>query len=366
MQHALPRIFYILAVLSCVLLLHQNPTTLFMAACFSCLTLPLYRRLACNASRNKHRRDKGFDPAGQPFWHRCCHWMKPAYAYVGIIVAALLVPVSAVILLVIPQASAGLARLRELQANNFQLPPEWVEQIQRIRSHIESFPQLHKMLDEGIAYVESTFSDIIGVLVTRSFGFLGGTMTVLWTTLLFFILTALFSFYARDIRLVACRIFHLPPACMHRFVHAVHRALRAIMRGIVLVAVAQGLLCGIGFAVAGIKQPAFWGMLATFVAPIPFVGTALVWLPLCVSLWFTGKTVAAAGLALWGALAVAGIDNVLRPLFLQQGIRAPFFVLILSILCGIGSFGPVGLIAGPVLLAFAMQALHEGDCCYRG
>lgn len=152
---------------------------------------------------------------------------------------------------------------------------------------------------------------------------------------------------------------------LRRFTLTIHKALRAIMLGIVLVALAQGVLCGIGFSVAGVKQPAFWGMLATLVAPIPMVGTALVWLPLCLSLWFTGKTMAAVGLALWGMLAVAGVDNVLRPLFLRQGINAPFFVLIIAILCGLASFGPVGLIAGPVLLAFAMQAVEEGNRIYQ-
>ena len=74
---------------------------------------------------------------------------------------------------------------------------------------------------------------------------------------------------------------------------------------------------------------------------------------------------AAVGLALWGMLAVAGVDNVLRPLFLRQGINAPFFVLILAILCGLASFGPVGLIAGPVLLSFAMQAVEEANHFYK-
>ena len=60
------------------------------------------------------------------------------------------------------------------------------------------------------------------------------------------------------------------------------------MFGIVFVALVRGALCGIAFAVAGINQPAFWGMLATLVAPIPAIGTALVWLPLCLSLWFSG------------------------------------------------------------------------------
>ena len=95
------------------------------------------------------------------------------------------------------------------------------------------------------------------------------------------------------------------------------------------------------------------------------MGTALVWVPLCLSLWFTGNSMAAVGLALWGTVAVAGVDNVLRPLFLQQGIKAPFFVLIIAIICGLASFGAVGLIVGPVLLAFALQSLEEARVLYE-
>ena len=95
------------------------------------------------------------------------------------------------------------------------------------------------------------------------------------------------------------------------------------------------------------------------------MGTALVWGPLCLSLWFSGATMPAVGLALWGTLAVTSVDNILRPLFLQQGINAPFFVLIIAILCGLGSFGPMGLIIGPVLLAIAMQAVEEAHQTYH-
>ena len=221
------------------------------------------------------------------------------------------------------------------------------------------------MLEEFISNIDSFFGTAVSILVSRSFDFLGGTMTVFWTTFLFFTLTGLFTVNAKLIRKITCRIFHLPHTLVLRFVLAIHKALKAIMLGIVLVALAQGFLCGIGFAVAGVNQPAFWGMLAALVAPIPAVGTALVWVPLCISLWFTGNAVSAVGLFLWGTFAVSGIDNVLRPFFLRQGIKAPFMVLILVILCGLVKFGAVGLIAGPVLLAFSLQAAAEGNKYYR-
>lgn len=361
----LPRLLYLLAALAWYLLLWPNPVTIFMAACFACLTLPLYRRLRQKAGVWRVRLERREPDSRKRRRLIGLSRHVPLWGYVTFIISSLFVPIAVLALLVSPQAVAGLARLRELQANNFQLPPQWVEHIQQWRLSLAEYPRIEKLVDDFVHNLDTLFGDAMSMLVSRGFGFLGGTMTALWTTFLFFTLTVLFTVYSRRIRKVFCRIFHLPQALLRRFTNTIHRALRAIMLGIVLVALAQGVLCGIGFAVAGVNQPAFWGMLATLVAPIPVVGTALIWLPLCLSLWFTGKTMAAVGLALWGMLAVAGVDNVLRPLFLRQGINAPFFVLILAILCGLASFGPVGLIAGPVLLSFAMQAVEEANHFYK-
>ena len=100
------------------------------------------------------------------------------------------------------------------------------------------------------------------------------------------------------------RIFHLHPLVLHRFIEAIRNALRGIFMGIIFVAIIQGFLCGVGFAIVGYKQFAFWGLLASFVAPIPTVGTALVWGPLSLQLWFSGQTVEAVTLVLWGVIIV--------------------------------------------------------------
>lgn len=294
-----------------------------------------------------------------------CATVFPLMAYILAILLSLMLPVAVLVSLVSPQAMVGLQRLRELRASNFQLPPHWVEYIDHLRQVIHEYPRLEKIINDAMANIDTFFSDAMGMLVSRSFGFVGSTMSAVWLTFLFITLTILFTIHARRIRKVTCRILHVPTGIVSRFIRAIHKALKGIMLGIVLVALVQGTLCGIGFAFAGVNQPAFWGLLATLVAPIPMIGTALVWGPLCLSLWFTGKTMAALGLALWGSLFVSSVDNVLRPFFLKQGINASFFVLILAILCGLSTFGAVGLIAGPILLAVAMQAIEEGNLFYR-
>lgn len=365
MSANISRILYLLAAISWVILLWPNPITIFLAACLAILTQPWYRRLRLKGAHWRRKLIKLQKPGR---WQRMqisfSDWM-PTLAYTISLIAAIFIPLAAVILLVSPQAMAGLARLRELRAQNFQLPPSWVEYFQSLWRHVQEYPRIEKLITDAYSNIDYLISDAAGMLVSRSFGFVGGTMTLFWLFFLFLTMTVLFVVYGGLIRKICCRIFNIPTTLLGRYIVSIHRALRAIMLGIVLVALIQGALCGIGFAVAGVNQPAFWGMLAVFVAPIPTVGTALVWFPLCLSLWFTGSTFAAIALAIWGSLFVSGVDNILRPFFLRQGIDASFFVLILAILCGLSVFGVIGLIAGPVALAIGMQSYKEANHYYK-
>lgn len=334
----MPIILYATAALAWFILLWPYPFTVFMSGCLACVTLPLYQWLQARVS--------GY---------------KAVLCYVAGLCLAIILPLSVLALLVAPQAAAGLNTLNKLREANFQLPPSWLEYIQELKMKLSTIPGFAKVLQDLQENFDTMFSKTMGTIVSGGFGIVGSTFTAMWLMFLFVTLTVLCVVYSARLRQVSLVIFRLPTEMFDRFIRTIRGALRGVILGIVLVALAQGLLCGFGFAVAGIKQPAFWALLATFVAPIPIVGTALVWVPLCLTLWFSGSTFAAVGLALWGIVAVGGVDNILRPLFLRQGINAPLFVLVLSILCGMASFGPVGLILGPVLVAFAMQAVKEGE-----
>lgn len=345
-------------------MLWPYPVTLFMSGCLACLSVPLYRRLRVRAARWRRTLKSGDMNKKSNRFLFSCTFHFPLFTYISIIISCLLIPVGLLVVLVSPQAVAGFARLRELRASNFQLPPTFLQYFNDLRSFIGEYPRLEKIFTDAVANIDNLISETASILVSRSFGFVGSTMTMFWLLFLFLTLAVLMVVYSDLLKKISCRILNVEPSLIHRFMNAIYRALKAILLGIVLVAIIQGILCGIGFAVAGVDSPAFWGMLAAIVAPIPMVGTALVWLPLCISLWFTGKTFAAVGLVIWGTVFVAGSDNILRPFFLRQGIKASFFVLVLSILCGLSVFGAVGLILGPVLLAVAMQAYEEANKFY--
>jgi predicted PurR-regulated permease PerM len=222
-------------------------------------------------------------------------------------------------------------------------------------------PGLHDWISEIGDDLNSIINTTVKTLVSGGIGVAGSTVSAVWLVLLFVILASMLVVYAPEIYKVTLRLTRLPEDSLQRFIQSLRSAFRAVFAGILFIAIIQGTLCAIGFRLMSVSEPAFWGLLATFAAVIPVIGTSLVWFPLAVVLWFSGSPYGAVGLVIWGIVVVAGADNLLRPYLLKTGIDASMFVLLLSILCGLVVFGPVGLIAGPVLVAFAKQAIKESD-----
>jgi len=140
------------------------------------------------------------------------------------------------------------------------------------------------------------------------------------------------------------------------------RVLGAVMYGILLTCLVQGMLGGLGFWVAGLPSPFLFGILMTICAPIPLVGTALVWLPGSLYLIASGKTVHGVLLIVWGIAVVSSIDNVIRPMFISGKAKLPILVVVFGVLGGLLAFGLTGVVAGPVIVALFLVFFES----YRG
>lgn len=136
----------------------------------------------------------------------------------------------------------------------------------------------------------------------------------------------------------------------------------AVIAGLFFIALLQGLLTGVGFALFGVPFPVLWGFLAAFLALLPVGGTALVWIPGALYLVLTGATVKGVLLAAWGLVLVSLPDNLLKPLIIGRKARIPTFFLFLAILGGIKAYGFLGILFGPVvvtLLTAVVQIYRE-------
>ncbi|HVA46996.1 MAG TPA: AI-2E family transporter [Pirellulales bacterium] len=131
---------------------------------------------------------------------------------------------------------------------------------------------------------------------------------------------------------------------------------RAVVVAMLLSAVVQGVLAGIGYFFAGIGSLALLTMLTMLFSLVPFVGGTAVWIPCCLWLLLDGRTTAAIVLAAYCAVIVSAADNFIKPFVLQGQSNLHPLLALLSVLGGVKALGPIGVVVGPMIVAF-LQAL---------
>ncbi|MFA6445923.1 MAG: AI-2E family transporter [Candidatus Paceibacterota bacterium] len=156
----------------------------------------------------------------------------------------------------------------------------------------------------------------------------------------------------------AIRVSPLPDKEDKEIFKRVAQVINTVLASTVAIAVAKAILSGIGFAIFGVPNPVFWGTVSGVASLVPVIGSMLVILPIVIysliylSLW------QAVALFVWGIVVVGLIDNVLMPILLRRGAKVHPFLGFLSVIGGVTFFGPVGIIAGPVVLGVVL-ALFE-------
>ncbi len=186
----------------------------------------------------------------------------------------------------------------------------------------------------------------------------------------FFVFTIALYYLLRDGAALKDTLVELSPlrdSDDRSVVRRLETAVNSVIKGTVSVALLQGFLAAIGFWMFGVPNSALWGTIATISALIPGIGTALVFVPAIIYLAVTGNTGAALGLGIWGAIAVGGVDNVIRPYLIGSGTRLHPLPVLLSVLGGITFFGPVGIFLGPLSIAlfFALLSLYADSHHYH-
>lgn len=178
---------------------------------------------------------------------------------------------------------------------------------------------------------------------------------------LIFVIMILFFFYrdgariVRELRHVLERHIGVK---VHGYMHAVATTARAVVYGVLLTALVQGVFAGLGYWIAGLGSPVIFGVLTMILALIPF-GTPLAWGTAGLWLLLQGETSSAIGVWIWGAAVVSQIDNFLRPLFISSVSPIPFLFVLFGVLGGLLAFGLVGLFVGPIVLAVIWAVWRE-------
>ena len=136
------------------------------------------------------------------------------------------------------------------------------------------------------------------------------------------------------------------------------RVSRAVVLATLLSAIAQGILAGFGFYFAGLDNVFLLTMLTICTALIPIGGAALVWVPACIWLFlFEGDVARGIALGIYGTFVISLADNFIKPYVLHGHSNLhPLFAL-LSVLGGVVALGPIGILIGPMIVAFLQTLL---------
>lgn len=139
--------------------------------------------------------------------------------------------------------------------------------------------------------------------------------------------------------------------------------IRATVKGTLLVAAIQGALGGLAFWFLGVGGALLWAVLMAFLALLPLIGAALVWLPIAAYFLLTGALWQSLVLTLWGALVIGLIDNVLRPILVGRDTHLPDYIVMIATVGGLSVFGIHGFVLGPVIAAmfFSVWEIYLRD-----
>ena len=212
-----------------------------------------------------------------------------------------------------------------------------------------------------IGQISSAAEKMVDVLRSQINNVLEFIKNIIWFIVSFMIFFFALYYFFKDGDMIMKKIMDLSPLPQkhEKLIFKKFKEVSlAMLFGIFFTAIIQGTLAGIGYAVVGLNNPIFWATATALFSLVPLLGTAIIWVPASLILFFGGNHIGGVGLFLWGVLVVGTVDNLIRP-YLIEG-RAPVHPLLtfMAVFGGILTFGLPGIIYGPIILNLLLAFLH--------
>lgn len=269
-------------------------------------------------------------------------WKKGKIALLVIVVSffVILMPISLLITLLYSKISSAAAN-----------PQIIIEKIKHVGDYVNNQFGVQIISDANLETVKGYATSILSSLLNQSFSFF--TTIIMMYFFLYFMIK-------NSGRMEAAIRLYLPfnSEKIKIFGNELVAQTFSNAVGIPLIAVAQGICGYLSFLIAGLDEPAFWGVICGFSSVIPVVGTGIVWAPVAMYLLITDNVWQGIFVALWGLLVLGTIDNVIRFLLAKRMADVHPIVTVLGVILGLNYFGITGLIYGPLLISFFIILLR--------
>ncbi|WP_280156033.1 AI-2E family transporter YdiK [Piscinibacter sp. XHJ-5] len=291
-------------------------------------------------------------------WLQARLWQRRGLAVVAmtaILLLVFVVPLALAVGTIVSNADEIVEQLRSLAALRMPTPPDWLASLPFVGAKVV------------LAWEQAAASGVEGLLarlmpyagsVTKWFVAEAGNVGFLFVQ---FLLTLLLSalMYARGESAASEAGRFGRRLAGERGENAVRlagQAIRGVALGVVVTAVVQAALGGLGLAIAGVPFAGLLTAVMLFLC-IAQVGPSPVLVPAVIWLYWSGETAWGTFLLVWSVIVVT-MDNILRPMLIQRGADLPLLLIFAGVIGGLLAFGLVGIFVGPVVLAVAYTLLE--------
>jgi len=284
-------------------------------------------------------------------------WGKRSLATIvmtAVLLLVVIVPLALAVLTIIENAGNVGDRLKTLAHASVPAPPGWVERVPFIGPKVAAEWQTVASLssDELHTQVTPYVKDAARWILRNS-----GSLAAFFLHLLLTVIISTLLYYKGEVAARGVRAFArwLAGSRGDSSITLAAQAIRAVALGVIVTAVVQAALGGIGLLAAGVPLAGLLTALM-FVLAVAQIGAGPVLIVAVVWLYWDGDTTTATAFLVW-SLFVVSIDNVLRPLLIKSGADLPLMLIFAGVIGGLLAFGVVGLFVGPVVLAVAYTEL---------
>lgn len=276
-----------------------------------------------------------------------------------LIVAFLVVPIALALAYAFAELRIGIYWAISTNATGAPTP-EWISTIPQAGEWLDEQWQQYIGRPGGIA-------EIVNLVTGSNIGNIyrgvltAGTRTFSLALALVFTLIALFVFY-RDGDKIAAQIdkvgVRILPQNWERVSRIVPRTISSTVTGMTLIAIAEGVILGTAYWIAGVPSPVTFGVITGFMALIPG-GAPLSFTLVSLYLVFSGSPIAGTALFVWGCVELFIVDKTVRPVLVGGPVKLPFLPTFFGLIGGVKTMGIVGLFVGPVLMALLISIWRE-------
>ena len=149
----------------------------------------------------------------------------------------------------------------------------------------------------------------------------------------------------------------MPDPVAERLVEQIDHTIWGVISGHIFVAVLQGIVAGVGLAVAGVPNYVFWTFVMIVLSLLPLIGAFLVWAPASVYLFAIDQPEWGVFLAVYGITVVSLIDNYARPIVIDREANLNPGIVLIGVFGGVYTIGFTGLFVGPIVLGVLAATL---------